>query len=111
MVSYLLLVHLVQVNGLSVVSLSLLLLNLLHNLVYFDLETLLELFLHLRILLDLGRSCRDDDLHFLPCFLALAETVLIFSNVLFEVVKHLQFLVEGDQRVKFVLQLNFSIFE
>jgi hypothetical protein len=75
MVSYLLLVHLVNVNSMSVVGLSLLLLNLFHNLSDFDLETLLELLLHLRVLLDLGRGCRDDFLQPLPCYLALMKTV------------------------------------
>ena len=53
MVPFFLLVHLIQMSKLDVVRLLFHLLNFLHKLMYFGLEALLELFLHLGVLSDL----------------------------------------------------------
>jgi len=48
-------------------------------------------------------------LKLLASIFAIADELLVFGDVLLEVVEHLKFLVESDQRVKLVLQLNFLL--
>lgn len=109
--SRVLLVQPVQVILLGAGGLPLLLLCQVHKLLHLRLEAVLVLLFHLCVFLE-ALSCRcDHDLELLPCLLALTDEVLIFSNVFFEVIKDLKFLVEGNQRVQLVLKFNFLVLE
>ena len=92
-------------------SFLLLLLNLVHELLDLGLKLVLELLLHLGVLFHLLGSHSQGRLELLASIFAIADKLLVLGDVLLEVVKHLKFLVKGDQRVKLVLKLNVLLFE
>jgi hypothetical protein len=71
----------------------------------------LVLLLQLGVLLHLLRDLHDLDLKLLSGGLAITNELLVLSDILLKVVEDLQFLIEGDQRVQFVLKLDFLLFE
>lgn len=90
---------------------SLLLLNLVHQLLNLLLKTFLELFLHFGVFFEfLGRS-RDGYLQCLAAFLTLANEFLALRHVVFEVVVHLQFLVQRNERIQFVFQFDLALLQ
>jgi len=106
-----LVVLLLKVGLLRLCGLPLLLLNLLHELLDFSLQAVLELLLHLGVLLHLLCCQRQSGLKLLSGGLAITNELLVLSDILLKVVEDLQFLIEGDQRVQFVLKLDFLLFE
>ena len=107
----LLLIELIDMDLGSMVGLLLLLLNLLHKLVNFLLKTFLEFLLHIRVFFQLDRSCRYNRLKLLSRSLVLTRDVLVLSEIFLKVIEDLQLLVEGDQRIKLVLQLLLLLLE
>ena len=74
-------------------------------------QTALILLLHLRVLLDLLADLCDLDLELLSDRLAVLEQLLVLGDVSLQIVEDLQFLIEGDQGVQFVLKLDFLLLE
>ena len=93
MVLLLLFVELIDVLVVGFCSLRLLLLDLLHELADFRLERFLELLLHLCVLLKLGRCRREFDLKLLSGRLRISDVVLIFCDILFQIIKDLELLI------------------
>ena len=91
--------------------LPLLLLNLIHQLLNLGLQALLKLLFRLSVFLDFVCGSCDSDLELTATILALSHEVLVLSHVLFKVIEDLEFLIESDQSVQFVLQLDFLFFE
>ena len=110
-VTLVLLADLLDVSLLVGTCLALKALNL--SLELFDLveQTGLILLLHLCVLLDLLADLRDLDLELLSDRLTILEQLLVLSYVSLQIVEHLQFLIEGDQGVQFVLKLDFLLLE
>ena len=96
---------------LSLSSLPLLFLDLIHKLLDFGLETVLELLLHLCIFLDLLCGVCQNSLQLLSRSLAVANKLLVLSDVVLQVIENLEFLVEGNQCVQLVFKLNFLVFK
>ena len=92
-------------------SLPFLLLNVFHELLDLFLETLLEFFLHFSIFMELLSRGSDRDLQLFTSILALTNEGLVLGHILLEVIKDLQLLIQSNQRVKFVLELNFFFFK
>lgn len=110
-VSLVLTVQLLKMGLLSLSSLPLLFLDLIHKLLNLGLETVLELLLHLCIFLDLLCGVCQNSLQLLSCSLAFANKLLVLSDVVLQVIEDLEFLVEGNQCVQLVFKLNFLVFE
>lgn len=104
-------VQLLKMSLLSLSSLPLLFLDLIHKLLDFGLETVLELLLHLCIFLDLLCGVCQNSLQLLSRSLAVANKLLVLSNVVLQVIENLEFLVEGNQCVQLVFKLNFLVFK
>ena len=85
---------------------SLLLLDFVHQLADFGLETLLEFFFQLSVLLEFLRSRCDRELQLDPRGLTLLDEGLVLGDVLLQVVEDEQFLVESNQSVKLVLKFD-----
>ena len=79
----------------------------------FDLveKTGLILLLHLCVLPDLLADLSDLDLELLSDRLTVLEQLLVLSDVSLQIIEDLQFLIEGDQGVQFVLKLDFLLLE
>ena len=110
-VPFVLAVQLLKMGLLSLSSLPLLFLDLIHQLLDLGLQTVLELLLHLRIFLDLLCGVCQNSLQLLSCSLAFANELLVLSDVVLQVIEDLEFLVEGNQCVQLVFKLNFLVFE
>ena len=104
-------VQLLKMGLLSLSSLLLLFLDLIHKLLDLGLQTVLELLLHLRIFLDLLCGVCQNSLQLLSCSLAFANELLVLSDVVLQVIEDLEFLVEGNQCVQLVFKLNFLVFK
>lgn len=63
-----------------------------------------------RLLLLLGDLC-DALVEVLAGGLAVPEQFLVLRHILLQIVEHLQFLIERDQRVELVLQLNLLLLQ
>ena len=111
MVPLILLIALVKVLLLKSCLLALLLLDLLHELLDAVLEALLELLFRLCVLFEPVRSLSNSDLQLSTAFIALSYELLVFCNVLLQVIEYLEFFIKRDQSVKFVLELVFFLLE
>ena len=103
MVPLLLLIALVEVLLLQSSLLALLLLNILHELLYAALQTLLKLSFRLCVFFEPVRGLSNSDLQLRTAFFALLHHVLVFCNVLLQVIEYLEFFIKRDQSVEFVL--------
>lgn len=106
-----LIVELLQMSLLGQGGLPLLLLDIVHELLDLGLKTVLELLLHLCVFLDLLGGVGQDSLQLLSCCLALTNELLVLSDVILQVVEHLELLVKGNQCVQLVFKLDFLFFE
>ena len=106
-----LLVELVDMDLVVVMSLLLLLLNLLHELVDLLLETFLELLLHVGVLFQLGRCLNNGSLKLLSSILVLMSNILVLSKIFLKIIEDLELLVQGNQRIKLMLELLLLLLE
>ena len=74
-------------------SLLFLLLNFLHQLIDFLLETLLEFLFHFRVFLYLRRRCSDYSLKLGSGSFRLASDALVLCKIFLEVIENLKFLI------------------
>ena len=111
MVTLFLPVKTIQVLLLRLGSRPLLLLNLVHKLLDLGLKTFLELFLHLCVFLEFLSGGRYCDLQLFAAIFALTDELLTLTHVVFEVVVHLQFLVQRNQRIQFVFQFHLALLQ
>ena len=111
MLSPFLLVELIDMYLVRVVSLLLLLLNLLHKLIDLLLETLLELLLHLGVLFQLSRCRGYDSLELFSSLLVLMSNILVLSKIFLKIIEDLELLVQGNQRIKLMLELLLLLLE
>ena len=111
MVTLFLSIKTIQVLLLRLGSRSLLILNLVHKLLDLCLETFLELFLHLCVFLEFLSGGRYRDLQLFAAIFTLPDELLALTHVVFEVVVHLQFLVQRNQRIQFVFQFHLALLQ
>ena len=107
----LLLIELVQVDCLRVMRLLLLLLDLVHKLPDFGLQTLGELSLHLGVIDKFGLVSLDLEVQLLTSTLTFSHEGLVLFDIVLEVIKDIQFLVKCNQSVQLVLQLHLFLLE
>ena len=69
-------------------------------------QAVLILLLHESVQLQLLSDLDDLNLELLTGGLAIPDKLLVLSDVLLEIIEDLEFLVEGDQGVKLVLELD-----
>ena len=74
-------------------------------------EAGLKLLLHLGVLLNLLGELEQLLLELFARLLAVPYKLHVLCHVLLQVIEDLQFLIEGDQRVQFVLKLDLLLFE
>ena len=74
-------------------------------------QTILVLFLQLGVLLDLLRDLHNLGLELLSDSLAIADELLVFSDIFLQIIENLQLLVQCDQSVQLVLKLDFLFLE
>ena len=99
MVPLLLLIALVEVLLLESCLLALLLLDVFHELLDAALEALLELPFRLCVLFEPVRGLSNSDLQLRTAFIALSYELLVFCNVLLQVIEYLEFFIKRDQSV------------
>ena len=71
----------------------------------------MELFLHLCVFLKFLGGCSDCNLQLFAAIFTLANELLTLTHIVFEVVVHLQFLVQRNERIQFVFQLYLALFQ
>ena len=74
-------------------------------------QAVLIFLLQLGVLLDLLRDLHNLGLELLSDSLAIADELLVFSDIFLQIIENLQLLVQCDQSVQLVLKLDFLFLE